>query len=103
MCGISAALNPASSPSRRSTREPEHSPSSGLAASTAIGSPIAPRHALISWVEFPILGAFLTGERVERRLAAVLAADVAGYSRLTGRDEEHTLANLKSFGTRAGQ
>ena len=39
----------------------------------------------------------MTGERVERRLAAVLAADVAGYSRLMGRDEEHTLANLKSF------
>jgi TolB-like protein/class 3 adenylate cyclase len=36
-------------------------------------------------------------ERVERRLAAVLAADVAGYSRLMGRDEERTLANLKSF------
>jgi TolB-like protein/class 3 adenylate cyclase len=34
---------------------------------------------------------------VERRLAAVLAADVAGYSRLMGRDEEGTLANLKSF------
>jgi adenylate cyclase len=42
------------------------------------------------------LGAFLTSERVERRLAAVLAADVAGYSRLMGRDEERTLANLKS-------
>jgi adenylate cyclase len=27
-------------------------------------------------------------ERVERRLAAVLAADVAGYSRLMGADEE---------------
>jgi adenylate cyclase len=39
----------------------------------------------------------LPGERVERRLAAVLAADVAGYSRLMGRDEERTLANLKSF------
>jgi len=37
----------------------------------------------------------LTGERVERRLAAVLAADVAGYSRLMGRDEERTLADLK--------
>ena len=34
---------------------------------------------------------------MERRLAAVLAADVAGYSRLMGRDEERTLANLKSF------
>jgi adenylate cyclase len=39
----------------------------------------------------------LTSERVERRLAAVLAADVAGYSRLMGRDEEGTLANLKSL------
>jgi adenylate cyclase len=37
----------------------------------------------------------LTGERVERRLAAVLAADVAGYSRLMGADEEGTLARLK--------
>jgi adenylate cyclase len=34
---------------------------------------------------------------VERRLAAVLAVDVAGYSRLMGRDEERTLAQLKSF------
>jgi TolB-like protein/class 3 adenylate cyclase len=39
----------------------------------------------------------LSGERVKRRLAAVLAADVAGYSRLMGRDEEGTLANLKSL------
>ncbi|MFB9269063.1 adenylate/guanylate cyclase domain-containing protein [Bradyrhizobium erythrophlei] len=35
--------------------------------------------------------------RVERRLAAVLAADVVGYSRLMGRDEERTLAELKSL------
>jgi TolB-like protein/class 3 adenylate cyclase len=33
---------------------------------------------------------------VERRLAAVLAADVAGYSRLMGIDEEGTLARLKT-------
>jgi TolB-like protein/class 3 adenylate cyclase/tetratricopeptide (TPR) repeat protein len=33
---------------------------------------------------------------VERRLAAVLAADVAGYSRLMGGDEEGTLARLKA-------
>jgi adenylate cyclase len=39
----------------------------------------------------------LAGERVERRLAAVMAGDVAGYSRLMGRDEEHTLAQLKAF------
>jgi adenylate cyclase len=34
--------------------------------------------------------------RVERRLAAILAADVAGYSRLMGVDEEGTLAALKT-------
>jgi len=39
----------------------------------------------------------LTGERVERRLAAVLAADVAGYSRLMGANEEGTLARLKAL------
>jgi adenylate cyclase len=39
----------------------------------------------------------LPSERVERRLAAVLAVDVAGYSRLMGRDEEHTLAQLKAL------
>jgi adenylate cyclase len=33
---------------------------------------------------------------VERRLAAVLAADVAGHSRLIGLDEEGTLARLKA-------
>src|SRR5579863_7442594 len=40
-----------------------------------------------------------TGERnrTERRLAAVLAADVAGYSRLIGADEEGTLGRLKSL------
>lgn len=38
----------------------------------------------------------MTGERVERRLAAVLAADVAQYSRLMGLDEEGTLARLKA-------
>src|SRR5713226_241908 len=36
-------------------------------------------------------------ERVERRLAAILAADVAGYSRLMGADEEGTLASLKTL------
>jgi class 3 adenylate cyclase len=35
--------------------------------------------------------------RVERRLAAVLAADVAGYSRLMGADEEGTLERLKAL------
>ena len=35
-------------------------------------------------------------QRVERRLAAILAADVAGYSRLMGADEEGTLARLNA-------
>ena len=38
-------------------------------------------------------------QRVERRLAAVLAADVAGYSRLMGADEEGTLARLNAHRT----
>ena len=38
----------------------------------------------------------MAGARVERRLAAILAADVVGYSRLMGLDEEGTLAALKS-------
>src|SRR5207247_8468148 len=35
--------------------------------------------------------------RAERRLAAILAADVAGYSRLIGSDEEGTLNRLRSI------
>src|ERR1700692_3190 len=33
---------------------------------------------------------------VERKRAAIVAADVAGYSRLMGADEEGTLARLKA-------
>src|SRR4029453_13704631 len=36
-------------------------------------------------------------QHVERRLAAILAADVAGYSRLTGTDEEGTLVRLRAL------
>ena len=35
-------------------------------------------------------------ERIERRLTAILAADVAGYSRLMGENEEGTLAALRA-------
>jgi adenylate cyclase len=35
-------------------------------------------------------------DRIERRLAAILAADVAGYSRLTGADEEGTHVRLQA-------
>jgi hypothetical protein len=35
--------------------------------------------------------------RVERKLAAILAADVVGYSRLVGADEAGTIARLKAL------
>ena len=38
---------------------------------------------------------FIAGERVNRKLAAILAADVVGYSRLMAADEAGTLAALK--------
>jgi len=34
---------------------------------------------------------------MERRLAAILAADVVGYSRLMGDDEEGTARRLKAY------
>jgi adenylate cyclase len=39
----------------------------------------------------------LSSKHVERRLAAILAADVAGSCRLIGIDEEGTLAQLKAL------
>src|ERR1700704_1938764 len=33
----------------------------------------------------------------QRRLAAIVSADVAGYSRLMGRDESGTLASMKAL------
>ncbi len=41
----------------------------------------------------------MSSEHVERRLAAILAADVAGSCRLIGIDEEGTLAQLKALRT----
>ena len=40
---------------------------------------------------------------MERRLAAILAADVVGYSRLMGQDEAGTLVRLKSLRTQLVQ
>ncbi len=39
----------------------------------------------------------MTAPRVYRRLAAIVAADVVGFSRLVGVDEEGTLARLKAM------
>ena len=41
----------------------------------------------------------VSGELVERRLAAILAADIAGYSRLMGANEVGTLRALKAHRT----
>src|SRR5262245_37645350 len=57
---------------------------------------LAARCALITSNAISRLETELSGERMERRLATVLAADVAGYSHLMGRDEERTLADLKN-------
>src|SRR5262245_11497823 len=35
------------------------------------------------------------GSSINRRLAAILAADIAGYSRLMGEDEAQTVRDLK--------
>jgi len=44
-----------------------------------------------------------TTDQVERKLAAILAADVAGYSRLMENDETGTLAALSEFIEQSGQ
>ena len=36
-------------------------------------------------------------ERLPRKLAAILYADVAGYSRLTGEDEDATHRTLRDY------
>ena len=41
-------------------------------------------------------GIHMAEERVERRLTAILAADMVGYSRLIGADEEGTIARQKA-------
>src|SRR3954454_25284640 len=48
-------------------------------------------------VQFPKLGCILSSEHVERRLAAILAADVAGSCRLIGVDEEGAVAQLRAL------
>ena len=81
---------------RRSARDrrpaARHHPS-GRAEHRAVPQPRAPR-------AFPV-GPALGGGRDDmsqtRRLAAILAADVAGYSRLMGADEEGTLERLKAL------
>ena len=39
----------------------------------------------------------MSTQEIKRRLAAILSADVKGYSRLMGADEEATLRTLKEY------
>jgi adenylate cyclase len=54
------------------------------------------RWRITSWAQEGWRPPDMSEHRVERRLAAILAADVAGYSRLMGADEEGTLARLNA-------
>jgi len=57
---------------------------------------VEPRRPTAQTVGRATLETSFSGERVERRLAAIIAADVAGYSRLIGLDEIGTLARLRA-------
>jgi adenylate cyclase len=64
---------------------------------TALDGPGNPLKRII-WPALPSWNDLTMGEeRVQRRLAAILAADVVGYSRLMEADEQGTLARLKSL------
>ena len=55
------------------------------------------KFAIINSILNPVIGAITMAEaRVERRLAAIMAGDIVGYSRLMGVDEEGTLRQLKA-------
>jgi class 3 adenylate cyclase len=56
-----------------------------------LGNPWRGRKLRYTWFR----SADLASEHLERRLTAILAADVAGYSRLTGLDEEGTHLQLR--------
>jgi hypothetical protein len=62
------------------------------------------REAYFGAIMCPVLhrSAPLSTERVERRLTAILAADVAGYSRLMGVDEEGTQRRRRRRRTMSG-
>jgi class 3 adenylate cyclase len=58
------------------------------------------------WLRQPLIATgkrALSEERVERRLAAILAGDIAGYSRLMGADEEGMLDRIKKLRRRVGR
>jgi len=52
---------------------------------------------MLSFQQMPVSrGDCMPEDRVDRRLAAIMAGDIAGYSRLMGVDEEGTMRQLKA-------
>src|SRR6202043_970346 len=51
----------------------------------------------VAAVRLPRGAVYMAEERLQRRLAAILSADVVGYSRLMGIDETRTLARLNAL------
>jgi len=52
---------------------------------------------MLSFQQLQVFGAiYMPEDRVDGRLAAIFAGDIAGYSRLMGVDEEGTLRQLKA-------
>src|SRR3984893_18556982 len=51
----------------------------------------------VAAVGFPGRANYMAAERLQRRLAAILSADVVGYSRLMGLDEARTLSRLNAL------
>jgi class 3 adenylate cyclase len=52
---------------------------------------------MLSFQQLQVFGAiYMPEDRVDRRLAAIFAGDIAGYSRLMGVAEEGTLRQLKA-------
>jgi class 3 adenylate cyclase len=62
-----------------------------------ITKPFAPRELLARVRSVLRRGAAERDAAAARRIAAILAADIAGYSRLVGDDEEGTLARLRTL------
>ena len=50
----------------------------------------------LEWADYTTPGRFLVVEPVQRRLCAIIAADVVGYTRLVEHDTEGTVAAWRS-------